>query len=76
MLKWAIRQSLALSEKVGTRFITVDAYIIALDFYLKHYFEIWPRYKNELERFQKMKERDPVNAKSKTVPLYFDLSTG
>lgn len=73
MLRWLIRQCLEFSENIGARFITVDAYIIALDFYKKNFFELLPGNEKTLEKYEKAKERDPINSKKMTVPLYFDL---
>lgn len=73
MLKWVVRQSLGLSEKLGTRFITVDAYYNALDFYLAHYFVLWPSYRKKVESYKKIEKENPDSLKNITVPLYYDL---
>lgn len=67
-----IRQALELSERVGLRFITVDAYFQSKSwkFYRdKFYFKLFPKEENKIERYS----RNP--RPTQTVAMYLDIHT-
>ena len=55
--------------KLGFRFVTVDAYAYALNFYLKNNFFIRSTDKNLFKKIEKIKKQDP----NRCFNIYFDL---
>lgn len=64
LLKELILKCIQLSENIGIRFITVDAYVSSLKFYKMNYFKILPGYEKRISQ---------KNSKTATIPMYFDL---
>ena len=56
-----------ISEKVGTRFITIDAYCKVVDFYFKNEFK-----NQKIKNIEKLKRTAKRNEKT-TIPLYKDI---
>jgi hypothetical protein len=77
IIDWAILNILNLSENVGIRFINIDSYITAINFYKKNYFKISPEYLTKLERIYKKHKKaiivDKTRADKMTIPMFFDL---
>lgn len=73
MVEKIIRQAQDLSGKIGLRFITVDAYLKAVDFYInKFQFVLFPKEKHhiKMEEYAKNPENFDI---TDTVPLYLDI---
>lgn len=62
------------SEKIGFRFVSVDAYIPAYKFYKNHYFEpISRNFDKTFEKYEKIKNIDLDNANKLTIQMFIDL---
>lgn len=72
LVEKVIRQALDLSENIGLRYITVDAYIKTHKFYTENEeldFNIWPNMEYKIRRWNQSSEKD----KNATIPLYMDI---
>jgi hypothetical protein len=67
LLENIIRKAQDLSESFGLRYITVDAYIQSLSFYIERYFILFPK---EEKKIRKYHENPGEND---TVSIYIDL---
>ncbi len=76
LLQLIIDMSLKLSKKVGFRFVTIDVYISAYDFYKKDYCKDSfsnEKLKKEFEKFKIARVNDTQSANTMTVPMFMDL---
>jgi GNAT superfamily N-acetyltransferase len=67
LLENIIRKAQDLSESIGLRYITVDAYIPSLNFYIERYFILFPKEDKKIRRYH---EKPNENY---TVSIYIDL---
>ncbi|KZX12322.1 GNAT family N-acetyltransferase [Methanobrevibacter curvatus] len=74
LIMWLINFAIQNSEKIGFRFINIDAYIIAFNFYKKYYFKPFPVDLEKIFRkYEKAKARDLKTANSMTLGMFLDL---
>lgn len=72
LVEKVIKQALKLSEDVGLRYITVDAYIKTHKFYIENDnldFTIWPEIAYKIRRWNESENKD----ETATVPVYMDI---
>jgi len=71
IMKQAIINILSLSKQVGLRFIIVDAYANAYNFYIKTNFTNLKKDEKTLKKIEKIKERDP----ERIFTMYQDIKS-
>lgn len=77
LINWIIYYSIGMSKNIGFRFITIDAYLgKPYEFYKKnHCKNIYnpEKLKKEINKYEKLKERNHPDAYKRTVPMFIDL---
>ena len=77
LLRWIFYFSIVLSNNLGLRFITLDAYLgDSHDFYKKNYCRDsynQEKLKKEFKKFERLKKRKHPDAYKITVPMFMDL---
>jgi len=76
LLLMIFHMSIEMSKKVGLRFITIDVYLSAHNFYKKNHCNdshSKEKLAIEFKRFKKAQIKDPQTANNMTVPMYVDL---
>jgi len=77
LLHYLFEYLLKMSKELGFRFLSIDAYLSAYEFYTKNYFEVIPSHNEKLEKifqkFENSKIKNPEMANRMTISMFFDL---
>ena len=76
LFKKVLKEGIVLSEKIGLRFITIDAYMSSYKFYEKIYCKHTlkkDKVENKIKDYEDLISKNNKRAKDMTIPMFYDL---